>query len=99
MHFKIPPVLKQEHEELHSELVRATKSGGRTGEAAKAVAKLMHPHFVKEEQFALPPLGLLIALSKGTLDRGMSDVLKLTDRLEVELPRMLAEHEGIVTGH
>jgi hypothetical protein len=50
MKFQIPPSLKAEHEELHGDLARATKSGGRTGEAAKAVAKLMHPHFVKEEE-------------------------------------------------
>ncbi len=93
----IPFALKQEHEELHEELVRATKSGGRTGEAAEAVAKLMHPHFVKEEEYALPPLGLLAALSKGKIEPAMADVLKLTDKLEIELPHMLAEHEEIVT--
>jgi hypothetical protein len=97
MKFQIPPVLKVEHEELHGELVRATKSGGRTGEAAKAVAKVMHPHFVKEEEYALPPLGLLTTLSKGKLDAGMADVLKMTDKLEAELPHMLAEHKDIVT--
>jgi hypothetical protein len=48
MNFQIPLILKAEHEELHGELARATKAGGRTVEAAKAVAKLMHPHFVKE---------------------------------------------------
>jgi hypothetical protein len=52
MKFQIPPSLKAEHEELHGELARATRAGGRTGEAAKAVAKLMHPHFVKEEEYA-----------------------------------------------
>ncbi len=93
----IPFALKQEHEELHEELVRATKSGGRTGEAAEAVAKLMHPHFVKEEEYALPPLGLLAALSKGKIEPAMADVLKLTDKLEIELPHMLAEHKEIVT--
>jgi len=77
-------------------LVTATKAGGRTGDAAKAVAKLMHPHFVKEEEFALPPLGLLAALSKGRVDSAMAGVLKLTDRLEAELPQMLAEHKEIV---
>jgi hypothetical protein len=51
--FEIPSALKAEHQELHGELVRATKAGGRTGEAAKAVAKLMHPHFVKEEEYCL----------------------------------------------
>ena len=97
MNFEIPAALKKEHEELHRELARATQSGGRAAEAAKAVAKLLHPHFVKEEEYALPPLGLLIALSTGKLEPDMADVLKLTDRLEVELPRMLAEHKDIVT--
>jgi hypothetical protein len=97
MNFQIPSVLKVEHEELHSELVRATKAGGHTGEAARVVAKLMHPHFVKEEEYALPPLGLLAELSKGKLEAGMADVLKMTDKLEAELPQMLAEHKEIVT--
>jgi hypothetical protein len=53
MNFEIPAALKKEHEELHKELVPATKCGGRTDEAAKSVAKLLHPHFTKEttEQF------------------------------------------------
>jgi len=96
MKFEIPPSLKAEHEELHGELVRATKAGGRTGEAAKAVAKLMHPHFIKEEEYALPPLGLLTALSRGQIESGMAEVTKMTDRLEAELPQMLAEHKDIV---
>lgn len=97
MQFHIPSALKAEHEELHSELARATKVNGRTGEAAKAVAKLMHPHFIKEEEYALPPLGLLAVLSKGELEAGMAEVLKMTDQLEAELPHMLAEHKKIVT--
>ena len=96
MKFQTPPSLKAEHEELHGELARATKSGGRTGEAAAAVARLMHPHFVKEEDYALPPLGLLSALASGKLDDEMAAVLPLTDTLERELPRMLAEHKAIV---
>lgn len=96
MDFKTPPALKAEHEELHNDLVRATEAGGHTGEAAKAVAKLMHPHFVKEEEYALPPLGLLAALTKGRFEAGMVDVLKMTDKLEAELPQMLADHQDIV---
>ncbi|MYZ46306.1 hypothetical protein E4O86_01025 [Rhizobiales bacterium L72] len=45
---QIPPALKPEHEELHCELIAATKAGGRTGEAAEAVANLMYPHFASE---------------------------------------------------
>jgi len=37
-------------------LRQATQLSGKTGEVAKTVAELMHPHFVKEEEYALPPL-------------------------------------------
>ena len=96
MKFQIPKPLKAEHDELHGELVQATKAGGRTGEAAKTVANLLHPHFVKEEEYALPPLALLVALSQGKVEAGMADVLKMTDRLKPELSTMLAEHKQIV---
>ena len=96
MKFEIPKPMKIEHDELHAELVKATKAGGRTGDAAKAVAKVLHPHFVKEEEFALPPLGLLAKLIHGGVEPEMADVLKMTDRLEAELPQMLAEHKDIV---
>jgi hypothetical protein len=92
----IPKSLKIEHEELHHDLARATRAGGRTGEAAKAVAQLMHPHFVREEEFALLPLGLLGALAAGNSDPAMTTVLRLTDKLEAEMPQMIAEHQVIV---
>ena len=59
-------------------------------------ARLMHPHFVKEDEIALPPLGLLVALARGEKSDEMAEVLKLTDQLEAELPQMLAEHRTIV---
>src|SRR5690606_39847072 len=55
-----------------------------------------HPHFVKEEAYALPPLGLLAPLAAGRFEPEMAAVLELTDRLEAELPQMLAEHAQIV---
>jgi Hemerythrin HHE cation binding domain len=96
MKFEIPQPMKLEHDELHEALVGATKAGGQTGEAAKAVAKVLHPHFVKEEEYALPPLGLLPALAQGKVEPAMAEVLAMTDKLEAELPQMLAEHKQIV---
>ena len=96
MKFKIPRPLVTEHEELHEALVRATKVRGRIGEAAREVATLLHPHFVAEEEYALPPLGLLQALAAGPVTPEMKDVLLLTDKLAADLPKMLAEHEAIV---
>lgn len=96
MEFKIPRSLQVEHEELHAELVQATKVEGPVGEAARNVATLLHPHFVKEEEYALPPLGLLGPLATGAVTPEMRKVLAMTDRLKAELPEMLAEHEAVV---
>ena len=96
MEFKIPDSLRVEHEELHTELVRATKVEGPVGEAARNVATLLHPHFVKEEEYALPPLGLLGPLATGAVTPEMRQVLAMTDRLKADLPEMLAEHKAVV---
>lgn len=96
MKFTIPQPLQHEHEALHDRLRQATQAGGEVGEAAKALARLMHPHFVKEDRIALPPLGLLAALARGEWSAEMAEVLTLTEPLEAELPQMLAEHQGIL---
>ena len=96
MKFTIPLPLQHEHEALHERLRLATQAGGEVGEAAKTLAQLMHPHFVKEDRIALPPLGLLAALARGEWMDEMSDVLALTEQLEAEWPQMLAEHQHIV---
>ncbi len=96
MKFTIPLPLQREHEALHARLRPAAQAGGEVGEAAKALAQLMHPHFVKEDEIALPPLGLLGRLARGEWSDEMAEVLTLTERLDAELPQMLAEHQGIV---
>ena len=96
MGFVIPHVLKVEHEQLHNTVRNGIEEGGEVGVAATAVAELMHPHFLKEEEYALPPLGLLSDLSRGVVTPGAKDVLVLTDKLKADLPQMLAEHRSIV---
>ena len=96
MDFKIPEPLKVEHEELHAELVALTKSPGKVGEAARNVATLVHPHFVKEEEYALPPLGLLATIARQGVTPEMRPVLTMTERLKKDLPEMLAEHQRVV---
>jgi hypothetical protein len=96
MKFEIPKPLQVEHEELHATLVKATKAPGAVGAAAREVAQLLHPHFVREEQFALPPLALLSELARSGVTPAMAAVLPMTRRLKTELPVMLAEHKQIV---
>jgi len=95
MEFKTPTALHTEHEELHKMLKDATQLPGKTGEAAKVVAKVLHPHFIKEEEYALPPLGLLPMLAEGKILPEMKPIIAMTDKLKSELPEMLAEHRQI----
>ncbi len=94
--FSIPASLRIEHEELHQELSAATKLSGRTAQAARRVAEVLHPHFVSEEEYALPPLGLLSTLATGKATSEMRDVLGMTDKLKANVARMLEEHKAIV---
>ena len=98
----VPSGLKREHEELHAELERAIEAGGQTGEAAQAVARLLHGHFKKEEAYALPPLSLLSTVMPDNYDNDftedMDDALRKADNLRRELPCMLEEHKRITQG-
>jgi len=96
MNINTPQSLKVEHEELHAELAKAKKAGGATGEAAQMVAKVLHPHFLKEEEYALPPLGLLPVLAEDKISPDMKVVVDMTNRLKADLNHMLLEHKQIV---
>lgn len=96
MKIKIPDSLKLEHKELHAQLAKAANGGGKIAEAAKLVAKALHPHFVAEEEFAIPPLGILPLLVAGKSVDDIKEVIEMTDKLKSELPKMLNEHKAIV---
>lgn len=95
MQIAIPQSMKDEHAQIHEALVAASELPGPVGEAARQLAEVLHPHFVREEQIALPPLGLLEPLARGEFEPWMSAVLPMTDSLAAELPEMLREHEAI----
>jgi hemerythrin HHE cation binding domain-containing protein len=93
---KSPLSLRREHEELHADLARAGQVPGRIGDAARAVARIMHPHFLREDEYAMPPLSLLVRLAKGSVTADMVAVLPLVARLKEELPLMIEEHRAIM---
>jgi hypothetical protein len=91
----IPQSLQTEHKAIHDALTAATRAPGRVGIAAKELAAVLAPHFKREDQIALPPLGLLAPLAAGERPAGMEEVLAMTDALRKELPGMLEEHQRI----
>ncbi len=96
MKLAAPSSLAAEHRELHEALEVAVNSGGKTGEAAKVVEARLSVHFEKEEQYALPQLGLLETLAAGNVSPDMKNAIELSDKLKAELPKMMEEHKGIV---
>lgn len=85
-----------EHERLRHELEKATTVGGETAEAARAVMKVLLPHMLLEEEFAIPPVRLLPRLARGEFTPDMERILTKTEMMKAELPRMLNEHVLIV---
>jgi hypothetical protein len=96
MTLQIPASLREDHAHIHGALVAATKREGRVGEAARALARVLHAHFEREEEIALPPLALLGPLARERFRPEWREVLPMTDALAAELPRMLREHGDIL---
>ncbi len=96
MELKVPQSIQIEHEELHEELARALKAGGKTGEAARGVMKVLQPHMAREEELVAPALALLGAVAAGQITDEMASVAPRIGALRGELPRMLAEHRQMV---
>ena len=95
MELKIPPSLKHEHGEMRASLEIAEKAPGKSGEAAREVARLLLPHFKKEEEYALPPLDALAVMAGGGLPEMPKSIIDNADRLRHELVEMLREHKAI----
>ncbi|HET7789509.1 MAG TPA: hypothetical protein VFK78_01830 [Gemmatimonadales bacterium] len=93
---RVPPSIRREHQELHQDLAEACRLTGPLGDAARTVARIMHPHFLREDEYAIPPLGLLRPLAEGRFTPAMAEALPLIARLKEELPLMLEEHRAII---
>ncbi|MEI6946410.1 hypothetical protein V9K67_04350 [Paraflavisolibacter sp. H34] len=91
----LPHSFKTNHDELLSRLNHAVILCDKTGRTARKVAQLLslHPHFIKNEQYALAPLALLPALAEGNVLSDMTPVIGLADQLKRYLPEMLAENQ------
>jgi hemerythrin HHE cation binding domain-containing protein len=92
---RIPASIRFEHESLHRELADVSLETGKVGDAARNLAQLMHPHFLREDEYAMPPLGLLARLARNEVSPDMAEALPLIARLKEELPLMIEEHRAI----
>jgi len=92
----IPEVMREEHEELHNELRKATKMPGSVGKKATRVAEILHPHFERENELAMPVIGIARELAEDRSSPDFPRALELSEKFRTEYEKMLHEHEEII---
>ncbi|HTQ77289.1 MAG TPA: hemerythrin domain-containing protein [Burkholderiales bacterium] len=95
MSLQVPESLKNGHEALRAALKRAMREPGKTGDAARGVARVLEGHLMREEKFALRPLGLLKAIGRGETPAELAEAAKLVHELRKQMPQMIDEHRQI----
>lgn len=92
---EVPSSIKEEHQYLLDKIYKISLFQDSTGRVAIKLNDLMQHHFKEEEDYALPPLGLLPLLSTGKLPEQSKEVIVLTEKLKSQLSHMSAEHQLI----
>jgi hypothetical protein len=92
---KVPTFLLQEHRMLLQEIDSIVLLHDKGDSASVKLAELMHHHFKEEEDYVLPPLGLLRALSQNKFPQNPEKVIEMTEKLRSQLDHMSAEHQLI----
>lgn len=92
---EVPSSIKAEHQYLLDKIYKISLFQDSTGRVAIKLNDLMQHHFKEEEDYVLPPLGLLPLLSTGKLPEQSKEVIVLTEKLKSQLSHMSAEHQLI----
>ena len=94
--FQIPEPLQVNQNDMCVALERAALSGGKTGNAAKELMKILQPHLLKEEEDLLQTLGLLVPLARGEFNSDMQEVTAKTEHLKSRMFEIMREHVEII---
>jgi len=92
---EVPSSIKKEHEYLLDKIRKITLFQDSTGRAAVKLNDLMKHHFTEEEDYVLPPLGLLPLLASGKLPEQSKETIQLCEKLKSQLSHLSAEHQLI----
>jgi hypothetical protein len=92
---EVPSSIKKDHENLLDQIHRITLFQDSAGLVAIKLNDLMQHHFKEEEDFVLPPLGLLPLLTSGKLPEQSKEVIQLCEKLKSQLLHLSVEHQLI----
>ena len=95
---QVPQSIRVQHQQIISRLEHFAESKDKESAAAaqKAVAFLKE-HYAKEEQFVLPPLGLLPRIAKGETSKDMEPAIAMADRTKSALADFTNDHIKITS--
>ncbi|QED38969.1 hemerythrin domain-containing protein [Antarcticibacterium arcticum] len=92
---EVPSQILKEHTYFLNQLKPLTAYEDSTGIVARELYNLLEFHFKEEEDYVLPPLGILQLLANGELPEESGKILKLTEKFRKNESVMLAEHQMI----
>ncbi len=96
MPLSAPASMEKEHQEIWQLLIRIQHLSGKTGSIAEKLAKDLKAHIEKEEELALPLLGILGDIANGKLKNGVAKKASLLgSKFEKEYPGMLHGHKEL----
>lgn len=92
---EVPSTLKNTHAELLAQLHQFTLIKDSSAKFSLKLQELMLHHFKEEEDFILPPLGLLPSLVSGQLPEKTKDIIKFSGNIRSQMDHLSAEHQLI----
>ena len=91
----VPLSLTEEHTTLLNMIHKISTRPDSSGRVAIKLYELLQHHFKEEENYVLPPLGLLPQLTKGELPADTEQVIALTEKLIDQMQHMDIEHQMV----
>jgi hypothetical protein len=93
-----PNSVRLQHQQIIAHLERFTRERGSLGTAAQKAVDFLKGHYAKEEEFVLPPLGLLSALVANQASKAdMEQALKMAEQTKAASNALYADHVQITT--
>jgi hypothetical protein len=92
---EIPQAIRLAHEEDIKELNEFAVDTGALGVAARHALDLVKKHHAREEEYIMPPLTLLSAVTEGKITKDMAWAVAMADRIKATREEIFEEHTAI----
>jgi hypothetical protein len=94
---QVPQSIRLQHQQIIDRLAALTKKKGPVAAAAQKAMDVLKGHYAREEQFVLPPLGLLPRLAKGEVSKDMEPAIAMAEKTKAALPDLQKDHVEITS--